>query len=217
MWFCQSQQSRSNCIQVGCSPAPSTPYTVTLPQLRHPLTSVSSFMDEGKMLLVNMSNVKFILMGRQNQTENVAAPVKFPYVHSQLELRSLPGLLIHIFSKQALATRYFPALEDVRSALPYLKLVHKSVWYLRPGSRQLVGADTEGCMTSSANLPNLSSAVWTGFSESAVMSTRSCPKFSQWLGLRMSEILFPASAQILQATTCLELGMIPLHRYIFSM
>lgn len=153
-------------------------------------------------------------MGRQNWTENIDAPVKFPYVHSQLELRSLLGLLIRIFSKQALATRYLPDLEDARSTLPYLKLVHKSVWYLRPGSRQLVVADAEGCMASSANLSNLSSAVWTGFSESTVMRTRSCPKFSWWLRLRMSEILFPASAQNLQVTTCHELGMIPLHRYI---
>lgn len=134
MWFCQSQQSSSNHIQVACSPATSTLYMVTLPQLRHPLTSVSYLTDEGKMLLANTSNIKVILMGRQNWTENIDAPVKFPYVHSQLELRSLLGLLIRIFSKQALATRYLPDLEDARSTLPYLKLVHKSVWYLRPES-----------------------------------------------------------------------------------
>ena len=92
-------------------------------------------MDEGKMLSLNVSKVKVIVMGRQNQTENFAAPVKSSYVHSQPELGSLPGLLTCTFpnlhSGQAfydgLATRYFPDLADARSSLQYSGLVHKSV------------------------------------------------------------------------------------------
>lgn len=61
-----------------------------------------------------------IVMGRQNQTEYFAAPVKFPYVHSQLESGSLPGLLTctcpNLHSGQPFhdrqATRYFPDLAD---------------------------------------------------------------------------------------------------------
>lgn len=128
-------ESSSNHIQVAHSPASSTWYTVTLPQLRHPQTSISSFMDEGKMLSLNVSKVKVIAMRKPNQTENFAAPVKLPCVHSQLELGSLPGLLTHMFpnlhSRQAfydgLATRYFPDLADARSSLQYLGLVHRSV------------------------------------------------------------------------------------------
>lgn len=54
-------------------------------------------MDEGKMLSPNVSKVKVIAMGKPNQTENFAAPVKLPCVHSQLELGSFPGLLTHTF------------------------------------------------------------------------------------------------------------------------
>lgn len=68
------------------------------------------------MLSLNVSKVKVIVMGRQKQTENFAAPVKFPHVHSQLGLGRLPALLTGTFPNlpfyNGLATRYFPDLAD---------------------------------------------------------------------------------------------------------